>query len=77
MDSIVFSQFIGKQIEEWGSLVFVIGGAHGVDESIRQRANKLVKASDMIWTRNLFRLMSLEQLYRALEIQGGSNFHKE
>jgi len=53
-----------------------MGGAHGLHEDVLSRANVKLRFGKMIWTRNLFRNMALEQLYRALEIDGGGNFHK-
>ena len=75
-DSVQFSGWMKKQIETFGEIHFVIGGAHGISEKVLQRANAKICFGKMVWTRNLVRLMALEQLYRALEIDGGSNFHK-
>ncbi len=76
MDSMKFATFLDTTLKDRKNLVMVIGGAYGLDESIRQRADRLIRGSDMIWTRNLFRLMVCEQTYRAFEIEGGGNFHK-
>lgn len=76
LDSLGFSTWLKDKLVDQGEVIFVIGGAHGLDSSILQRANVRVQFGQMIWTRNLVRLMLLEQLYRALEIDGGSNFHK-
>ncbi len=75
-DSVKFSQWITKQLETFGEIVFIIGGAHGLSQKVLDRANAKVCFGTMVWTRNLVRLMALEQIYRALEIDGGSNFHK-
>lgn len=75
-NSIDFSQWLEKKQETFGEINFLIGGAHGLDESILARANVLLRFGKMVWTRNLFRLMALEQIYRAVEISGGGNFHK-
>ena len=76
-DSVEFS----KKLKSWfiahGTVHFVIGGAHGHDEKIQQRANVLLRFGKMVWTRNLFRQMACEQIYRAMEIDAGSGFHKE
>ena len=77
MDSHRFATYLETQLHDRREIVMVIGGAYGLDESMRDRADMQIRASDMIWTRNLFRLMCLEQTYRAMEIQGGGNFHKE
>lgn len=75
-DSVAFSGWLKEKLVNQGEVIFVIGGAHGLDASILQRANAKLQFGQMVWTRNLVRLMLLEQLYRALEIDGGSNFHK-
>lgn len=75
-NSVDFSQWLEKKQETFGEIIFVIGGAHGLDQSVLNRANFTFRFGKMVWTRNLFRLMVLEQLYRALEISGGGNFHK-
>ncbi len=75
-NSIQFSEWTKKQLETFGEIIFVIGGAHGLHQKVLDRANAKVCFGTMVWTRNLVRLMALEQIYRALEIDGGSNFHK-
>jgi 23S rRNA (pseudouridine1915-N3)-methyltransferase len=75
-NSLQFANWLNKKQQIESSLVAVVGGAHGLDRQILTRANIKLSFSKMVWTRNLFRLMALEQIYRAVEIQGGSNFHK-
>lgn len=76
LNSLEFS----KKLKSWfiarGTVHFVIGGAHGHDEKVRKRADILLCFGKMVWTRNLFRKMACEQIYRAMEIDAGSNFHK-
>lgn len=76
MDSPQFSHWLKSQIVDHGTVHFIIGGAHGLSDEVLQRANKKLRCGRMVWTRNLFRNMALEQLYRALEIDGGGRFHK-
>lgn len=75
-DSIEFSKKLKSWIIARQTVHFVIGGAHGHDEKVRQRADVLLRMGKMVWTRNLFRQMACEQIYRAMEIDAGSNFHK-
>ncbi len=75
-DSVEFSRDLRKNLENQGEIIFVIGGAHGLGKEILTRANEKISFGKMVWTRNLVRHMALEQIYRALEIAGGSNFHK-
>lgn len=78
--SVLNSGQFASQLKNWlvdrGTVHFVIGGAHGLDESVIDRANAKISFGKMVWTRNLVRSMACEQLYRAMEIDGGSNFHK-
>lgn len=77
LDSLQFSAKLKAWLVERGEVCFVIGGAHGLAESILNRANVKLRCGKMVWTRNLFRLMALEQIYRALDIDAGGKFHKE
>jgi len=72
-----FASWMEKHIEDNRQIVFVIGGAYGLDERALERADATISLGGMVWTRNLARHMVLEQIYRALEIAGGGNFHKE
>lgn len=56
-------------------LVFVIGGAYGVNEALRQRSNFLWSLSPLVFPHQLVRLLLAEQLYRATEINRGSSYH--
>lgn len=56
-------------------LVFIIGGAYGVDDELRKRANVLWSLSELVFPHQLVRLMLVEQLYRATEINRGSGYH--
>ena len=75
-DSTVFSKWTKMKLETFGEIIFVIGGAHGLSQKVLERANAKICFGTMVWTRNLVRLMACEQIYRAMEIDGGSNFHK-
>jgi len=76
IDSLSFSKKLKDYLVEQGTVNLVIGGAYGLDEKILNRANLNLSLGKMTWTRDLARLMILEQLYRALEIDGGGRFHK-
>ena len=56
-------------------LVFVIGGAHGVSPAVRSRANQVWKLSDLIFPHELVRLIIIEQLYRAYDLNHGGKYH--
>ncbi len=61
----------------WGSRpVFVIGGAEGLSAKILQAAKYRISFSLLTFTHQMVRLLLVEQLYRALEIEEGSSYHK-
>ncbi len=57
-------------------LCFVIGGAEGISPSLKKRAYQLISLSKMTFTHQMTRVVLLEQIYRALEIEKGSSYHK-
>lgn len=57
------------------SVVFVIGGAYGVDERILGRADGVISLSPMVFPHQMVRLILVEQLYRAQEISRGGKYH--
>lgn len=56
-------------------LVFVIGGAYGVSDELRNRANFVWSLSELVFPHQIVRLLLTEQLYRATEINRGSGYH--
>ena len=71
-----FSDFLQQQFHLGsGRLIFLIGGAFGFDQSIYNRAVGKVSFSDMTFNHLMFRLIFLEQLYRAMSIQKGEPYH--
>jgi 23S rRNA (pseudouridine1915-N3)-methyltransferase len=58
-------------------LAFVIGGADGLDPSIRQRADRLIALGAMTWPHLLVRALVAEQVYRAITIAAGHPYHRE
>jgi len=72
------SPAFAERLEGSGSerLVFVIGGAEGIDPALKARASWKLSLSQMTFPHELARLLLLEQLYRALTIQQGGPYHK-
>jgi len=56
-------------------LVFLIGGAFGVDEAIAERANLKWSLSKLVFPHMLVRLILAEQLYRACTILRNEKYH--
>lgn len=55
--------------------VFVIGGAYGLDNSIKKKANLILSLSILTLPHELARIFLLEQLYRAHAILKGEKYH--
>ena len=72
------SPAFAERLEGSGSerLVFVIGGAEGIDPALKARASWKLSLSPMTFPHELARLLLVEQLYRALSIQQGGPYHK-
>ncbi|EKE74281.1 MULTISPECIES: 23S rRNA (pseudouridine(1915)-N(3))-methyltransferase RlmH [Roseobacteraceae] len=58
-------------------VAFVIGGADGIDPSLRAQAEFSISLGKMVWPHMLVRAMLTEQLYRAASILAGSPYHRE
>ena len=57
-------------------VAFVIGGADGIDPSLRAKAGFSLSFGRMVWPHMLVRVMLAEQLYRAATILGGGPYHR-
>ncbi|MDD3897191.1 MAG: 23S rRNA (pseudouridine(1915)-N(3))-methyltransferase RlmH [Candidatus Peribacteraceae bacterium] len=56
-------------------ITFVLGGAYGLNDAVRSRAERIIALSKMTFPHELCQLIFLEQLYRAAQIQKGSGYH--
>jgi 23S rRNA (pseudouridine1915-N3)-methyltransferase len=56
---------------------FVIGGADGLSDTLRDKARITLNFGQATWPHQLVRIMLLEQLYRAVTILSGHPYHRE
>lgn len=63
--------------ESTRKLVFLIGGAFGVDAQITQRANYQWSLSTLVFPHQLVRLILAEQVYRACSILRNEKYHHQ
>ncbi|MGD9924881.1 MAG: 23S rRNA (pseudouridine(1915)-N(3))-methyltransferase RlmH [Pseudorhodoplanes sp.] len=57
--------------------VFVIGGADGLSDTLREKVRMTLGFGQATWPHQLVRIMLLEQLYRAVTILSGHPYHRE
>jgi len=57
--------------------IFLVGGAYGFDESLKERANQMLSLSPMTFSHQLIRIIFLEQLYRAFTIINNEPYHND
>lgn len=65
----------GKANEGKRNLIFLIGGAYGIDEAVMQRANEKWSLSKLVFPHQLVRLILAEQIYRACTIIRNEKYH--
>ncbi len=58
-------------------IVWIIGGAYGVTDEVKQRAKFTWSLSKLVFPHQLVRLLLAEQLYRANTIRRGEPYHHE
>ena len=76
MTSKNFSKFILKSQSSMSSILFIIGGSFGLSLEVKQRSNKILSASQFTFPHRLFRLLLVEQIYRAYTIINNMPYHK-
>ncbi len=78
LKSLDFAKTLGN-LQDNGEqhIQFVIGGADGLSEGIRARANLLLSFGQQTWPHMMARIMLTEQIYRAQQILAGHPYHRE
>lgn len=77
----VTSEVLAQKITAWrdggkSRLCFLVGGATGHGEAVRERADFLFSLGNLTWPHMLVRAMLAEQLYRAWSISANHPYHR-
>ena len=76
ISSMDFSKVIDKAFTSYSNISFIIGGSNGLSESVKQKANYHLSFSKMTFPHQLFRVLLLEQIFRAYKINNNERYHK-
>ena len=76
LDSYEFSNFILDSTQSKKEIFFIIGGSHGLSMEVLNRSNQVFSASLLTFPHRLFRLILMEQIYRAFTIMQNKPYHK-
>lgn len=76
LTSLEFAKKIDNNFGSNKNLTFVIGGSYGLDDLVKQRSDYKLSFSKFTFPHQLFRVILLEQIYRAYKINHNENYHK-
>lgn len=71
-----FADKIDKVFVTNPNIVFIIGGSYGLHDDIKKISNFSLSFSKMTFPHQLFRVLLLEQIYRAYKIINNESYHK-
>ena len=72
-----FAELLDQQFNASTEIYIVIGGAFGVDATVRERADFVWSFSKLVFPHMISRMVVSEQIYRAQEISRGGSYHHE
>ena len=75
-NSIEFAEKLRTIQMENSNISFIIGGSYGLADSIKEKAKLHLSFSKMTFPHQLFRVLLLEQVYRAYKINNNESYHK-
>ena len=76
IDSVSFAKKINDTLIINSNITFIIGGSYGVVDELRNIVDFRLSFSIMTFPHQLFRVILLEQIYRAFKIKNNEEYHK-
>lgn len=71
-----FAEKVENLSQQGRGITFIIGSSYGLSEQVKAASKTRLSVSKMTFPHQLFRVMLLEQVYRAFKINEGSTYHK-
>jgi 23S rRNA (pseudouridine1915-N3)-methyltransferase len=76
LTSIQLAHKLTQWQQDGGDVVFVIGGADGLDAEFKEKADMLIRISSLTLPHGMVRVLLAEQLYRAWSITQNHPYHR-
>lgn len=67
---------IDEAAQSSGTIIFIIGGSHGLSDEVKESASLKLSFSRLTFPHQLMRVMLSEALYRSFNIIKGTKYHK-
>ena len=77
ISSTELAQKFEQEFNQSKEVVIIVGGAYGVSEEAREKADFVWSFSRLVFPHMISRLIVAEQIYRAQEISRGGKYHHE
>ncbi len=71
-----FAKKLDRISFETSNITFIIGGSYGLSDNIKRKSRWHLSFSKMTFPHQLFRVILLEQIYRAYKINNNESYHK-
>ena len=76
LSSLELSKKLDKTLITNSNITFIIGGSYGLHQKIKNKSNFKLSFSKLTFPHQLFRIILLEQIYRAYKILNNESYHK-
>lgn len=76
ISSMEFADKLNEIFNHNSDICFIIGGSYGIHNDIKKMSNYALSFSKMTFPHQVFRMLLLEQIYRAYKINNNETYHK-
>ncbi len=76
LSSVDIAHLTSQKLMKYGNINIIIGGSNGVTDIIKNKVDQRISFGLITMPHGLFRLVLLEQIYRAFKINNNESYHK-